>query len=252
MPRMYNPVIDVSCPLAVDDALLEKVYRTLDASPATDLGSRIAPILSSCAAAADAKGAYKLYNPAICTLPPAYTEPAIKLVGTMMVLHGRTAYEKLDKAKHCALLAATLGLDESALKASIVHDRDDEIVVDACLDALLERCGNMMGNAISETAMSRELYTDDLLRFGDEGFPEGQLSDILFYTKAEDKLGLSIDSSGETTKIAPPHSLVGMIALFDPSKGKKRSCALCHYREFCNIRAIGLTCHGRKRTFKDE
>lgn len=117
---------------------------------------------------------------------------------------------------------------------------------------MIRRCANIVGNRITEGAMARDLYTDDLLALGDDGFPEHQTSDILFYTKAEDKLGITLVEDETGTHVAPARSIVGMIALFDPSKGKKRSCALCHYREFCNIRAIGMTCHGRKRTFKDE
>lgn len=253
MPRMYNPVIEVPCPLHADESLSHAVSARLQADPVTtDLGSRIERILTSCTAAADAKGIYKLYNPAICTLPPAYTEPAIKLVGTMAVLHGRTTYEKLDKAKHCALLAATLGIDEAALRADIVHDEADETVFQACLETMLERCGDIVGNEITRTAMSRDLYTDDRLSLGDDGFPTGQLSDILFYIKGEDKLGLTIVGEGAEATVEPKWTIVGLIALLDPSKGKKRSCALCRYREFCNIRAIGMTCHGRKGTFKDE
>lgn len=252
MPRMYNPVIEVPCPLEATEDLVQAILRALETDSSTDLGSRVAPMLAACAAAAKAKGVYKLYNPAICSLPPEYTEPAIKLVGTMVVLHGRTAYEKLDKAKHCALLAATLGIDEKALAEKLVRNADDKAVFEACLDAMLQRCGDIVGNRITEGAMARDLYTDDMLRLGDEGFPQGQTSDILFYTKAEDKLGISLVEDGQKAHVEPARSIVGLIALFDPSKGKKRSCALCHYREFCNIRAIGMTCHGRKRTFKDE
>lgn len=252
MPRMYNPVIEVPCPIEATEDLAQDVLRALETDSSTDLGSRVAPMLAACTKACDAKGAYKLYNPAICSLPPEYTEPAIKLVGTMVVLHGRTAYEKLDKAKHCALLAATLGIDEEALRAKTVHNADDELVFNACLDAMLQRCANIVGNRITEGAMARDLYTDDLLALGDEGFPQGQTSDILFYTKAEEKLGITLVEDESGTHVEPSRSIVGLIALFDPSKGKKRSCALCHYREFCNIRAIGMTCHGRKRTFKDE
>lgn len=252
MPRMYNPVIEVPCALDATDDLAQEVFRALETDASTDLGSHVAPMLDACTAAADAKGVYKLYNPAICSLPPEYTEPAIKLVGTMIVLHGRTAYEKLDKAKHCALLAVTLGIDEEALRKELVRNSDDKSVFEACLDAMIRRCANIVGNRITEGAMARDLYTDDLLALGDDGFPEHQTSDILFYTKAEDKLGITLVEDETGTHVAPARSIVGMIALFDPSKGKKRSCALCHYREFCNIRAIGMTCHGRKRTFKDE
>ena len=65
MPRMYNPVIEVPCPLHADESLSHAVSARLQADPVTtDLGSRIERILTSCTSAADAKGIYKLYNPA--------------------------------------------------------------------------------------------------------------------------------------------------------------------------------------------
>ena len=44
---------------------------------------------------------------------------------------------------------------------------------------------------------------------------------------------------------------VGVIGLYDPShKGRKRACGRCKYRSYCSIRAIGMTCHGGKGSFK--
>lgn len=58
------------------------------------------------------RGVYKLFNPAICTLPPKYTEPAIKLVGTLAVLYGSAAYERMSEAEHTAMVVSTVGTDE--------------------------------------------------------------------------------------------------------------------------------------------
>lgn len=250
MPRMYNPVIDVNCTLSdAKNDLIQSVREKLNSDSLPHLEPRIDSILSICMESCQPRGVYKLYNPAICTLPPAYTEPAIKLVGTMAVLHGKATYEKLSEAKHCALIAATLGIDEDALAGKIAATNDDAVIMNACFDSMFQRCQDIIGNEITKAAMAKGLYTDDLFSFGMEGFPSEQLSDLLFYTKSEEKLGIRLraDENG----IDPMHSTVGIIALIDPSKGKRRSCGLCHYRDFCSIRAIGMTCHGRKRTFDE-
>ena len=51
-----------------------------------EAAARVDAAIEACLAAYDPRGVYKLFNPAICTLPPEYSEPAIKLVGTMMTV----------------------------------------------------------------------------------------------------------------------------------------------------------------------
>lgn len=257
MPREYRPVIEVECPAPT----LDELMRTLGDGPCAGMDEqRVRRIAAQHLEAVHPKGVFKSYNPAICTLPPDYTEPAIKLVGTMTILHGRTAYEKLERADRCVLMAVTLG-DPQALDALRGADRGtadaadpesaadpDAAIADACVEALRKYTGDVVNAAIVKWAMDQELTCDDRLGLHDTGFPASNLSDILFYTQASSLLGFDEEAPG----YAPTGCSAGIVAAFKPGKGRRRSCGLCKFREFCSIRAIGMTCHGRKGAFKDE
>ncbi|WP_101722754.1 phage tail protein [Eggerthella timonensis] len=211
-----------------------------------DAAARIDAAIAACLAAYDPRGVYKLFNPAICTLPPEYSEPAIKLVGTMMMFHGQSVYERLRRAAHCALMAVTIGADNpEALPADA--DELDRALADACARALVESAADRVNAAIVAAAMDDGLYTDDRLSPGMGDFPLDTRSQFVFYTQSEKRLGLKLGKDGV---FEPRYSTVGVVGLYDPShKNRKRACGRCKYRSYCSIRAIGMTCHGAKGTF---
>lgn len=233
--------------------LAPEALRALGAEAADEEGlepaaaARIDAAAERCLAAYDPRGVYKLFNPAICTLPPEYSEPAIKLVGTMMMFHGRSVYERLRRAAHCALMAVTLGPDDpEALPAGA--DELDRALADACARALVESAADHVNAAIVAAAMEEGLYTDDRLSPGMGDFPLDTRSQFVFYTQSEKRLGLKLGKDGV---FEPRYSTVGVVGLYDPSqKNRKRACGRCKYRAYCSIRAIGMTCHGPKGAFK--
>lgn len=211
-----------------------------------EAGARIDAAVAACLAAYRPRGVYKLFNPAICTLPPEYVEPAIKLVGTMMMFHGQSVYERLRRAAHCALMAVTIGPDNPA---AVPADADelDRALADACAKALVESAADRVNAAIVAAALDDGLYTDDRLSPGMGDFPLDTRSQFVFYTQSEKRLGLKLGKDGV---FEPRYSTVGVIGLYDPSqKNRKRACGRCKYRSYCSIRAIGMTCHGTKGTF---
>ena len=97
-----------------------------------EAAARVDAAIEACLAAYDPRGVYKLFNPAICTLPPEYSEPAIKLVGTMMMFHGQSVYERLRRAAHCALMAVTIGPDNpAALPADFREFATPTVLIDS-------------------------------------------------------------------------------------------------------------------------
>lgn len=211
-----------------------------------EAGARLDAAVAACLAAYRPRGVYKLFNPAICTLPPEYVEPAIKLVGTMMMFHGQSVYERLRRAAHCALMAVTIGPDNPA---AVPADADelDRALADACAKALVESAADRVNAAIVAAALDDGLYTDDRLSPGMGDFPLDTRSQFVFYTQSEKRLGLKLGKDGV---FEPRYSTVGVIGLYDPSqKNRKRACGRCKYRSYCSIRAIGMTCHGTKGTF---
>ncbi|WP_302390714.1 phage tail protein [Eggerthella sinensis] len=266
MPAPLRPIIEVPC--TVDAIPRFEVLRQLDAPVLRALGldpdalsaaepesapelsdeaaRRIDAASAACLAAYEPRGAYKVFNPAICTLPPEYVEPAIKLVGTMMMFHGQSVYERLRRAAHCALMAVTIGPDNpEALPADA--DELDRALADACAKALVECAADHVNAAIVSAALEEDLYTDDRLSPGMGDFPLDTRSQFVFYTQSEKRLGLKLGADGA---FSPRYSTVGVVGLYDPSqKNRKRACGRCKYRSYCSIRAIGMTCHGAKGTF---
>lgn len=266
MPAPLRPIIEVPC--TVDAIPRFEVLRQLDAPALRALGldpdalsaaepesapelsdeaaRRIDAASAACLAAYEPRGAYKVFNPAICTLPPEYVEPAIKLVGTMMMFHGQSVYERLRRAAHCALMAVTIGPDNpEALPADA--DELDRALADACAKALVECAADHVNAAIVSAALEEDLYTDDRLSPGMGDFPLDTRSQFVFYTQSEKRLGLKLGTDGA---FSPRYSTVGVVGLYDPSqKNRKRACGRCKYRSYCSIRAIGMTCHGAKGTF---
>lgn len=266
MPAPLRPIIEVPC--TIDAIPRFEVLRQLDAPALRTLGldpdalsaaepesapelsdeaaRRIDAASAACLAAYEPRGAYKVFNPAICTLPPEYVEPAIKLVGTMMMFHGQSVYERLRRAAHCALMAVTIGPDNpEALPADA--DELDRALADACAKALVECAADHVNAAIVSAALEEDLYTDDRLSPGMGDFPLDTRSQFVFYTQSEKRLGLKLGADGA---FSPRYSTVGVVGLYDPSqKNRKRACGRCKYRSYCSIRAIGMTCHGAKGTF---
>lgn len=208
---------------------------------------RIDRAIETCLAVYRPRGVYKVFNPVTCTLPPEYTEPAIKVIGTMMMFKGQTIYERLRKALHCALMAVTLGPENPVALSGAVDELDRQIA-DACALALVERAADNLSAVIVNAALEEDLYTDDRLSPGEGDFPLETRSQIVFYAQTEKLLDLHLDSEGE---FSPRCSTVGIIGMFDPAqKNRKRACGRCRYRSFCSIRAVGMNCHGGKGSFK--
>lgn len=243
-----HKIIEVDCSMRdLDESLvLDHLKNLIEIDEAKAL---VGFMVGECIACLKPRGVYKLFNPAICTLPPAYTEPGIKLVGTLVVLKGRCVYNRLRKATHCVMMAATAGTPESieSLRNRLVVTEQDAFAFEACLTALAQRAADMTNAAIVQEAMQLELYTDDFLSPGMEDFPIQQNDQIHFYTQAEKRLGIFLGCDSASLS---PWNILGIVGMYDRSqKGRRRACGRCKFREFCSIRSIGMNCHGKKGKF---
>ena len=249
MAVQAHQIQDVDC--KVDALENQTVAAFLDDGCKDDPNvlARIAPIAALCCENLHPRGAYKIFNPAICTLPPDYTEPGIKLVGTMAVLHGEAVYDRMRRANHCVMVAVAVDTAEhiQALRNSLQSEQD-VAVFDACLQALGGRAEEIITNTINEEAHSLGLHIDNLLQAGESDFPLDSNTQLLFYTQAERRLGFACNEDGS---LNTENATLGVIGMYDASqRGRKRACARCRNREFCSIRAIGMNCHGRRGKFK--
>ena len=249
-----HKIIEVDCPVGKVDrsSVLSYLGKHQELQEDAQLDAAADRMIDECARTLHPRGTYKLFNPAICTLPPAYTEPGIKLVGTLVVLKGQRVYNRMSKAAHCVMMAASAGDPDEIeeLRQRTVATRQDEELFEACLQATAQKAADMTNAAIVQQAMELGLYTDDFLSPGTDDFPLEQNDQIHFYTQAESRLGMALD---DASKPPLPGNVLGIVGMYDKSqKGRRRACGKCKFRDFCSIRAIGMNCHGRKGKFKTE
>ena len=245
-----HQIIEVpcSCEQVPLESALAKIFPQSSIPPSVK--ERAQAMLKACLASLEPKGVYKIFNPAVCTLPPAYTEPGIKLVGTLVVLKGQRIYEKLSRARHCVMIGASAGSpkDIEGLSDTLGITEEDRRLFEAVLTAIAEHAANLTKLAVVEQAMTLDLSTDSIICPGADDFPLEHNDQIHFYTQAEKRLGMPL---ADRNRALDPWNILGVVALHDESqKNRRRACGRCKFRTFCSIRAIGMNCHGRKGSFK--
>ncbi|MFR7405138.1 MAG: hypothetical protein ACLUW6_11310 [Coriobacteriaceae bacterium] len=126
---------EIDCSVERIDPAVVEAFLDTELSDDPMLADSICAMADAMSAELHPRGVYKLFNPAICTLPPKYTEPAIKLVGTLAVLYGSAAYERMSEAEHTAMAVSTIGTDEEIgrLRERLVKSDMDALLFDACL-----------------------------------------------------------------------------------------------------------------------
>lgn len=240
-----HTIHEIDC--SVDRIDPEVVEAFLDQELCDDpmLADHINPLADEMCAALHPRGVYKLFNPAICTLPPKYVTPAIKLVGTLAVLYGDEAYDRMSDAEHTAMVVSTVGTNEEidALRQRLVHSELDDILFNACLEALTSLAADKLADAVNEDAHEKGLHRGSTLESGTEDFPLTMNTQLTFFTQSEKRIGLKSDPDGV---VSDQWSTLGVIGLYNQSKKKRRGCAYCHNMKTCTIRKIGMTCHGRR------
>lgn len=240
-----HTIHDIDCAVDVIDPVVVEAF--LDAELCDDpmLADSIAALADPLCAALRPRGVYKLFNPATCTLPPKYTTPAIKLVGTLAVLYGSAAYERMSEAEHTAMVVSTVGTDAeiAAVRERLVKSELDALLFDACLEALASLAADRLAEAVAADARERGLHRGSTLETGTEDFPLSMNRTLSFFTQTEKRLGLTSTEEGTPSD---RWSTWGVIGLYNTEQKKRRGCAYCHNVRTCTIRKIGMTCHGRR------
>lgn len=240
-----HTIHEIDCTVdKIDPAVVEAF---LDAALCDDpmLSDSICAMADAMSAALHPRGVYKLFNPAICTLPPKYTEPAIKLVGTLAVLYGEDAYERMSEAEHTAMAVSTVGTDAeiAQLRDRLVHSDMESLLFDACLEAMTSLAADQLAAAIADDAHERGLHRGSTLECGTGDFPLSMNKTLSFFVQTEKRLDLTADEDGIPSD---RWSTWGVIGLYNETQKKRRGCAYCHNVRTCTIRKVGMTCHGRR------
>jgi hypothetical protein len=245
MPGPVHTVHEIDC--TIDNISPEVVEAFLDINLDDDpmLADTINNLSYELCTHLHPRGVYKLFNPAICTLPPKYVTPAIKLVGTLAILYGNEAYDRMSDAEHTAMIVSTLGTNEEidALHEKLVSTELDSVIFNACLEALTSLVADKLAEAVAQDAHERGLHRGSTLEPGTEDFPLSMNKQLIFFTQAEKRLGLTSTEEGDVNN---KWSTLGVIGLYSAQKKKRYGCASCHNVKTCTIRQIGMTCHGRR------
>lgn len=246
MTAMQVHVIhEIDCSVERIDPAVVEAFLDAELSDDPMLADSICAMADAMSAELHPRGVYKLFNPAICTLPPKYTEPAIKLVGTLAVLYGSAAYERMSEAEHTAMVVSTVGTDEeiARLRERLVKSDMDALLFDACLEAMASLAADKLAEAVADDAHERGLHRGSTLETGVEDFPLTMNTTLAFFTQTEKRLGLTAAEDGTPSD---RWSTWGVIGLYNETQKKRRGCAYCHNVRTCTIRKIGMTCHGRR------
>lgn len=236
---------EIDCSVERIDPAVVEAFLDAELSDDPMLADSICAMADAMSAELHPRGVYKLFNPAICTLPPKYTEPAIKLVGTLAVLYGSAAYERMSEAEHTAMAVSTIGTDEeiARLRERLVKSDMDALLFDACLEAMASLAADKLAEAVADDAHERGLHRGSTLETGVEDFPLTMNTTLAFFTQTEKRLGLTATEDGTPSD---RWSTWGVIGLYNETQKKRRGCAYCHNVRTCTIRKIGMTCHGRR------
>lgn len=236
---------EIDCAVERIDPAVVEAFLDTELSDDPMLADSICAMADAMSAELHPRGVYKLFNPAICTLPPKYTEPAIKLVGTLAVLYGSAAYERMSEAEHTAMVVSTVGTDEEIgrLRERLVKSDMDALLFDACLEAMASLAADKLAEAVADDAHERGLHRGSTLETGVEDFPLTMNTTLAFFTQTEKRLGLTAAEDGTPSD---RWSTWGVIGLYNETQKKRRGCAYCHNVRTCTIRKIGMTCHGRR------
>ena len=156
---------EIDCSVERIDPAVVEAFLDAELSDDPMLADSICAMADAMSAELHPRGVYKLFNPAICTLPPKYTEPAIKLVGTLAVLYGSAAYERMSEAEHTAMVVSTVGTDEeiACLRERLVKSDMDALLFDACLEAMASLAADKLAEAVADDAHERGLHRGSTL-----------------------------------------------------------------------------------------
>lgn len=163
----------------------------------------------------------------------------IQILGTDLILSGKSIYNHLKNAKKVVLLAATLGIEvERQIRKYELTAMSKGLILDACCTEYIEKICDL-----AECEIEQEVLTQGLIlnrRFS-PGYGDLALAvqpDLLAVLEADKRLGINLS---ESLLMIPRKSVTAIIGLFDEEKlarprRKKINCADCHLNQTCNYR----------------
>ncbi|MDH6365714.1 hypothetical protein M2139_002743 [Enterococcus sp. PF1-24] len=177
------------------------------------------------------------YSFQIFDCQPLPEVPAIQVVGTDLILKGKSIYNHLKSAEQVVLLAATLGIEvERRIRQYELTELSKSLILDACCTEYIEKICDFaeceIANEMPEAFMNRRFSPG----YGD--LPLATQPDFFAVLEADKKLGIHLSSS---LLMIPRKSITAIIGLFADEavarpRRKGNTCKDCSMQTTCNYR----------------
>lgn len=163
----------------------------------------------------------------------------IEVLGTDLVLEGKSIYNHLKNAKKVALLVGTLGIEvERRIRQYSLMAMSKSLILDACCTEYIEKICDLAECEIEEAVAKEGLI---LNRRFSPGYGDLSLEvqpKLLSVLEADRRIGVNLS---ETLLMIPRKSVTAIIGLFDDQKvarprRKKISCNDCSMKTTCDYR----------------
>lgn len=156
------------------------------------------------------------------------------LKGTKLFLEGEAIKEHLSKARKCAVMAVTLGLEvEKRIFLYTKTELAKGLVFDACATAAVESLCGIVQDEIKNRAESMGFEITGRFSPGYGDFPIEMQKEIINVLKAYERIGLSVN---ESSVMIPRKSVTAVIGLQQESCGSRGSSCDCCKDISCKYR----------------
>lgn len=183
---------EIDCSVERIDPAVVEAFLDAELSDDPMLADSICAMADAMSAELHPRGVYKLFNPAICTLPPKYTEPAIKLVGTLGgALRQRRlrAHERGGAHGHGRLHRGHRRGDRSPSRAPREKRHGRPCSSTPAWRPWPPWPADKLAEAVADDAHERGLHRGSTLETGVEDFPLTMNTTLAFFTQTEKRLG---------------------------------------------------------------
>lgn len=165
----------------------------------------------------------------------------VSLGGTDILLPGKDIYNHLLGAKHCAVMAVTLGMPiEKKLLQLEKTNMTEALILDCSANALIESLADYVQNLIEGESSKENLHLNFRFSPGYGDFPIETQKLLIPLLSCDRRIGLTVT---ESSIMIPRKSVTAIIGIFDKKQEfKKSGCQSCNLYNTCNIRKGGGNC----------
>lgn len=139
--------------------------------------------------------------------------PFVRLKDSTLSLTGRSIARHLEKARACAVLAVTVGMDveRELLRLSLTNTLA-ELVFDACATVAVEQAADATSKSIAAAARERGLFANARFSPGYGDLPLSVQPSLLACVDAQRRLGITLSKS---LLMTPTKSITALMGCFD-------------------------------------